>query len=130
MLLATLEIRVRLLELLREGVADLDPLPVHVSIFGSFARGEGNADSDIDLLLVTATDEGRHEEQWVSRLRRFEDQVFAATGNRLEPLVLSAEAMGKAIRAGEPIVESLVADSVVLFGPTFGQLVKQEAAEA
>jgi hypothetical protein len=45
-------LRVELWKRLRESLTLWDPRPVHASVFGSAARADGGADSDIDVLLV------------------------------------------------------------------------------
>ncbi|MCU1500157.1 MAG: hypothetical protein JWM47_4110, partial [Acidimicrobiales bacterium] len=50
--LATMNLRSELLDRLRAAVAGLRPKPLHASVFGSFARGEATAESDIDLFLL------------------------------------------------------------------------------
>lgn len=45
-------LRVELWKRLRESLTRWDPSPVHASVFGSAARGDGGPESDIDVLLV------------------------------------------------------------------------------
>ena len=52
--------RVTILQRLTQAVATLRPEPVHVSVFGSFARGEAGPDSDLDLLI----DVGPEHSSW------------------------------------------------------------------
>ncbi len=69
-ILHTAGIRGRLLELLGERVRQLTPMPLHASVFGSFARGEAGEESDIDLLLIAATDQDVRE--WESAIELIE----------------------------------------------------------
>lgn len=101
---------------LTAGVANLTPAVAHASVFGSFARGAGTVDSDIDLLLVVEDEETRHDLEWVAQLRALEDSVLAWTGNRLEPLVFSYETLTAAVRGEEPIVDSVVPQHFLLAG--------------
>ena len=55
---------------------------MHGSVFGSFAWAEGSPGSAIDLLLVIDSGFVAGPE-WEQQLRRFEDDVYAWTGNRL-----------------------------------------------
>lgn len=41
--------------------------PLHASIFGSFARGEGTVDSDIDILLLRPAKVREEDEPWRPR---------------------------------------------------------------
>src|SRR5881392_961031 len=45
-------LRSELIRRIRTQIADWELRPIHVSLFGSLARGEGNVDSDVDLLVV------------------------------------------------------------------------------
>lgn len=122
-LLAALEVRTRTLELLAKQAGRLDPPALHVSVFGSFARGDGDAGSDIDLLVITPDRNDTHAPELTAQLRQLQDQVLCATGNRVEPVVMSREALELMARAGEPLMASLSADSVLLHGPAFDDLV-------
>src|SRR5205807_8044578 len=103
------------LERLTEAVKDLDPEPVHVSVFGSFARREAGPDSDIDLLVVLpappANDRG-----WSDQLQSLGDRVLSWTGNRLECLTFTVDELHAVAASGEPIVESLRDHAVTLSG--------------
>lgn len=93
--------------------------PVHGGVFGSFARGEAHAGSDIDVLLVfTSVDD-----DIIHRVQALADDVRSWTGNRLEPLVLSLEQVVNGAKSGERIIRELLADSVTLHGPNISDLV-------
>jgi predicted nucleotidyltransferase len=106
-------------------VGALGPHLIHASVFGSFARADGDADSDVDLLLVTRDDDSSPE--WVERLHRLGDSVLAWTGNRLEHVVLSMEQMSAAVASGEPVVSSWLDEAVTLHGPSIQTLVQEGA---
>jgi predicted nucleotidyltransferase len=121
-LFGALDVRREVLSLLSRQLEQLDPLPVHASLFGSFARGEGDADSDIDVLIITPDGLDGHDEEWNSQLHHLEDVLLRATGNRLEPLVLSLDAFSEAVGNEEPIIARLKTDSRQLFGTGFSDL--------
>lgn len=125
-LLSALDARSRVMEILDQEIRQLEPGPAHVSVFGSFARGEGGADSDIDLLVVTPSGNDPEDERWAAQLGTVEDQVFAATGNRLEVMTLSLGDLRAAVVAGEPLIGSLISDSIRLIGRPFIELVEAE----
>lgn len=115
-LIAVLDMRRRVLDLLTELVRDLQPEPLHVGVFGSFARGDAGPQSDIDLLVVIAPDRDRHDERWVAQLREASDRALAATGNRLEPLVVTAASLRESRAIEEPLVGALLSESIRLAG--------------
>lgn len=120
--LAAVSARAELVHRLRDRVGALSPVPVHVSVFGSFARGEGDDDSDVDLLIVTPPSVDRHAESWRAQVRALEDDVQAWTGNRLEPLVLSVDELAAAATRGERIVRELADDAVTVLGDSIERL--------
>jgi predicted nucleotidyltransferase/biotin operon repressor len=55
--------------------------PLHASVFGSAARGDGNEDSDIDVFLVrpaTVTDD---DPRWTEQIESLRARIEAWTGN-------------------------------------------------
>lgn len=114
MVLAAVSVRRELLSRLSAAVGELTPRPVHASVFGSFARRDGNHDSDIDLFLLVEA--GGTEAEWEHQMRDLEDRVLAWSGNRLETLTLSADGLAQAVRNGEFIIDELRADAVLLLG--------------
>lgn len=122
--LAALAVRRELLSRLTAAVRALVPRPVHASVFGSFARGDGDQDSDIDLFLLTEADV-TSDPSWEHQMRQLEDLVHSWTGNRLELLTLDRVGLAEAARKGEPIVDALRHDGVVLLGPDIPSLTSQ-----
>lgn len=82
---------------IRGEVATWSLRPRLVGLFGSAARRDGDASSDIDLVVVT--DEASHDH--VERLR---DRIEAWTGNAAQILVLAPADVRRLRRAKEPIV--------------------------
>ncbi|NRQ48515.1 nucleotidyltransferase domain-containing protein [Aeromicrobium stalagmiti] len=114
--------RQELFKRLADSVTTLDPAPLHASLFGSFARGDGDESSDIDLLIVLQ--EGQHvTPRWEAQMRDLEDQVLAWTGNRLETLTLELDAFRRAVHNQERIIDELLNDAHDLSGLALGPLV-------
>lgn len=114
--LAAVSAREEILARLSAACAALDPLPVHASVFGSFARREADQDSDIDLLLVVGDDVDVHDGGWADQLERLEDLVVSWTGNRLETLVFTVSRLSEVVTAQEPIVRAWATDAVTVLG--------------
>ena len=114
--LAIARSRTAVLQRIQEAVDRLHPEPVHVSLFGSFARGEAGPDSDIDMLIVTATDDGLDDDAWFDQIDQIGARVQAWTGNRLEHLVLSLDRLHQVVATNEPIVRSWIEESELLMG--------------
>ena len=84
------------------------------ALFGSAARGEMRVDSDIDLFIV---DPGVDGESWEAWTGDFAADVTAWTGNDLRILSLTENEVRLGAAKRDPIIESLLADALVVSGP-------------
>ena len=127
-LLALVGLRRRLLEFLRSEVAAWSRRPIHVSLFGSAARGDGTTASDLDLLVVRrdgGTD--AEDEGWDDQLFTSGERIFAATGNRPAWLTLTAADLRRAVQAAEPMVGEWRRDALHLAGRRLDALLREAA---
>jgi predicted nucleotidyltransferase len=109
--------RSELLNRLRIAIGSWEIAPVHVSLFGSAARGEGDAESDIDLFIVRPEGVGEEHERWRAQLDLLAQQLERWTGNRAG-IAETGEAEVSRLRAdGRPIVDELRSDAITLAGP-------------
>ena len=125
-LLALVELRGRLLRFLRDEVGAWEPRALHVSLFGSAARGDGHTRSDLDLLVVR-TDRKKDEEAWERQLYDSGERILAATGNRAAWFVTTPADLRRAVQVGEPIVGEWRRDVVNLAGRRLDQLLREAA---
>jgi DNA-binding transcriptional ArsR family regulator len=90
--------------------------PVHASLFGSSARGDGDASSDIDIFLVRPTQAHGDEGLWREQTGALAARVRRWTGNSAS-LSEVGEADLPRLRSSRPrIVQELERDAVPLFG--------------
>lgn len=106
----------------------LSPRPLHVSVFGSFARRKAGPESDIDVLVVLP-DRCELDDHVYAQLRELGDDVFAWTGNRMEYLLFNVGGFGDAVVKGEDIVHSWVRDCITLLGYPIEHLVQAAHGE-
>jgi len=100
--------------------------PVAVALYGSAARRDGDADSDIDILLVRPASLGsREREQWDGQVHRLRGLVRRWTGNRCQVTDRSAASLRRLSRAREPIVEEWRTGAVSLGAADISQLLSQ-----
>jgi predicted nucleotidyltransferase len=100
--------------------------PVAAALYGSAARRDGDADSDIDILLVRPASLGsRERELWNDQVYRLRDLVQRWTGNRCQVTDRSVAALRRLSRAREPIVDEWRKDAVSLAGADISQLLGQ-----
>lgn len=97
---------------------------LHASLFGSFARGEADSDSDIDLLLIPPSDEaaGPAMEEATSRLVK---DVFTWTGNRAHVVTPTLEVIASMVAADDPLVRSWRVEQVHLVGIRMSEVLRR-----
>lgn len=94
--------------------------PVGVYLFGSAARGDGTAESDVDVLVVRP---GRVDENvWTSQMMELARSVRAWTGNACEILEFTKSDLEALVRKKDRLVTSLRNDVVVISGPKLRSL--------
>lgn len=116
------------LERLTDAVATLEPEPIHVSVFGSFARREAGPSSDVDLLVVVPDDAAG--EQWSSQVATIGEKVIAWSGNRLEYLIFTRDEFHGLSRRSEPIVQRLLDEAVTLRGIRIDEVLEADEFDA
>jgi predicted nucleotidyltransferase len=97
-------------------VGEWEIAPVSLVLFGSAARRDGDADSDVDLLLIRPDDLGSDNEGWSDQLYELAGAVERWTGNTVQFVELSKTEFEGAVRRAEPLVEHIMADGVTLAG--------------
>lgn len=116
-------IRERMLRTIEDEIASWKIAPLHASLFGSAARGEGDTNSDLDLLLIRPTDEP--EEDWEEQKYTSGVRLTAKIGNPVSWFDISMTELRKSMRASEPIIAQWKRDSICLSGPSLPDLLRQ-----
>jgi len=125
-LICLVNLRGRMLEFLRDEVRSWRRQPLHVSLFGSAARADGDTRSDLDLLVVRS-DKTADDDVWDGQLFDSGERILAATGNRAAWFVTSPAGLRRALRAGEPIIGAWRRDGVHLAGRRLEALIREAA---
>lgn len=94
--------------------------PVGVYLFGSAARGDGTAESDVDVLVVRPS--RANEDVWTSQMMDLARSVRAWTGNACEILEFTKSDLEALVRKKDRLVTSLRNDVVVISGPKLRSL--------
>lgn len=104
--------------------AELDPAPETVLLFGSFARGEADADSDLDVLAVRSP--GTDPDKWSEALSAFAERARSLTGNRVQVLEYDLDGLRRRARSrarvGRAFWDAVRRDAVVLGGSKLDDL--------
>lgn len=105
-----------LIERLQEHLATWEVQPVHASMFGSAARGDGDTESDIDLLVVRPGDVHEEDERWRSQIDLLAAAVRSWTGNHAGIAEISERDLPRLRRERPPVIENVSADGIPLVG--------------
>lgn len=121
------QMRSRLLGLLRDTISGWAVPPLHASLFGSAARGDGDVRSDLDVLLVRPDGITADHERWDDQLLTAGQTLQRATGNNVAFLNLSRADLRRVVRAKEPIVDEWRRDAIHLHGVELARLLRRAA---
>ena len=101
------------------------PRPLHVSVFGSMARGDGGPDSDIDIFLVRPHGIDEDDGKWQGQVEALAQNVFRWTGNHAGIAEVSEGDLEHLRRDRPAIVASLRADAVDIAGKPLRALLRE-----
>lgn len=90
--------------------------PVSVIVFGSFARGEARADSDIDVVVVRPSSVDEDDEQWVASIERWRTEAGQLTGNTVEVLELGDDEVARRLEGRGRLWSDIRRDGRVVHG--------------
>jgi predicted nucleotidyltransferase len=117
-------LRGALISALETYLSDFGEAVVHASMFGSAARGDGDVDSDIDLLIVSP--EGIDDDHpWRGPLDGLSEAVLGWTGNHAAIVELSMPELADLVRRGAPILDDLMDDAITLHGRSLAALLRE-----
>lgn len=120
-------LRAELLRRLRDTFAGWRVAPLHASMFGSAARGDGDASSDVDLLVIRPTDIDEEDVAWRAQVDALAESVHAWTGNHAGIVELGEAELPELRHTPPPILEDLREDGIDLAGHPVRALFKAPA---
>ena len=120
---ALASLRKQLLTCIESEVATWEPKPLHASAFGSFARGDGDVGSDIDLFVIRPVRSAEDSEPWAGQVDRLRMHVRSWTGNRCQVFQLDMNRLGDHVSAADPLLDEWRRDAITVFGDEPRQLV-------
>lgn len=94
----------------------LDPVPASVIVFGSFARGEADEASDIDVVFVRPPDVGEEDDRWAAAVEEWRTAVRRLTGNRVQVLEVDHSDVSRRLRSTKPLWVDVMRDGIAVYG--------------
>ncbi len=101
--------------------------PLHVSMFGSAARGDGDTNSDIDLFIVRPASVTAEDTQWRAQFDELATDIRRWTGNHAGIAEVGESELHELQRAQRPILRELRNDAITLLGPGVEELISVPA---
>jgi DNA-binding transcriptional ArsR family regulator len=114
--------RAELLERLRHAIGEWDVAPIHVSLFGSVARGDGDTRSDVDLFVVRPDGIAAEDPAWQAQRDDLAVRIQRWTGNRASIAEVAKAELARLRSRTPPVVQELLADAIVLHGRPIAEL--------
>lgn len=115
-------LRRTMIDLLSQMAASWRKRAASVVLFGSAARGDATATSDLDVLVVRPPRVAADDEAWREQLADFVAQAEAMTGNATNVVEYGAEELRKIARRHEPVLLDAERDGIVLAGSDLAAL--------
>lgn len=110
------------LEELRTSAQRLEPAPANVTLFGSFARGDDDARSDVDVVVVRRASTDEDDPAWAESLAGWEAHVRRVSGNSVNRIEISEDEAAKLARSRRPLWKAIRSEGVVLHGSPLADL--------
>jgi predicted nucleotidyltransferase len=115
-ILALSRSRDRMIQKMREIAEGLPISPTSVIIFGSFARGEADAESDIDTLMIRPSGVSESDDAWSASVQQWIDRVGEVSGNRVEVLEVDEDEVPARLRSGRSVWQDIERDGLIIHG--------------
>ena len=109
-------LRSELLQRLRETVKQWKVEPVAALLFGSVARREAGAQSDLDLLVIRPARCDADAKPWRDQVSRLQQAATAWTGNDSRVLEFGEEELREGLGEREPVLVDAVKDGIEIAG--------------
>lgn len=104
-----------------DAAADLVPSPVSIIVFGSFARGEADEQSDLDVIVVRP-DEIADDDVWAAAIEQWRSEARAITGNEVEVLEVAHDEVPAKLDSGSTLWRDVARDGLMVHGRALDEL--------
>lgn len=124
-LAALTDLRGELFRRIKRSIEAWKVQPVHASLFGSAARGDGTPASDIDIFIVRPRGIEADESTWRRQLENLAEDVKRWTGNHAGISEIDEDAVARLKDERPPVVDSLENDAIELAGVSVRRLLSR-----
>jgi len=97
-------------------VSDFAPEVQSIMLFGSAARGQATARSDIDILVLVPNSEEEQFKKLMNSVDKLAGEVSGRHPAKLAPIVMMTKDFEKSIRDKKRFAIDVLKDGIVLFG--------------
>jgi predicted transcriptional regulator len=108
--------RNELIRRLRELITAWNPAPLHVSVFGSAARGDGDTGSDVDFFIVRPKGVDADDQPWNEQVNDLAELVRAWTGNHAGVAEVGEEELAELRKERRSVLNDIRSDAIDLGG--------------
>jgi len=121
-LLALADARSTTTSRLSELAKSIEPAPASLALFGSFARGTDDAESDLDVLAVRSDDVEPDDPSWLDSFGNWQDLARVVVGNPVNVIETSRREL-PALARTRSLWRTIVDDAITLAGEEPKQIV-------
>jgi predicted nucleotidyltransferase len=116
-------LRATAIDRLVESARAISPQPQILLIFGSFARGEADESSDVDVLAVRHADTLPGDDTWTRTLGEWADSAMSLLGNPVNVVEVGADQAAQMLaQGGPPVWAEAALNGILLAGRPFTEL--------
>ena len=102
--------------------SELPVVPRSVIVFGSFARGEADVESDIDAVVVRPRSVAADDETWEHSIGQLSGRVRTITGNRVEILEVGEDEVAVKLSGRAQLWRDVRQEGIVVHGALIEEL--------
>jgi predicted nucleotidyltransferase len=126
-LLDLARLRDSLFEELRHSAKRIRPAPANITLFGSVARGDSDAASDLDLVIVRAAGVAEDDSTWERTVAAFLERIARVSGNPVNRIDVSVDEVPRLARSRAGLWQAVRREGIDLFGRSFDDLALRSA---
>jgi predicted nucleotidyltransferase len=126
-LIALARLRDSLLDELRQSAKRIRPAPANITLFGSVARGDGDAASDLDLVIVRAAGVEEEDAMWERTVATYLERIARVSGNPVNRIDASIDEVPRLVRSRAELWRAVRSEGITLAGRSFDDLAVRSA---